>query len=174
MIINSADVDDDDDDGKLKRLGRERAGNSEHAYDDFLNNELEYGYTFTFSDEALSLLLYIKNLASLHLMHFYKTNNFQFGKIMRRKDVDMDAASKCLIETSKSPIPKCLAVVHLLKLGADANYADPATGDTALHWFSRRGSLVGVKLMVSNGADVNILNNRLRNPLMEACDTKRL
>lgn len=81
------------------------------------------------------------------------------------------ALNICLLEVCKSRRPPTKIVLHLLELGADPNCVTKKN-DTPLHWLCRRGSYNGVKYLLEVGADPSKLNNRLRNALQEACDTR--
>jgi Ankyrin repeats (3 copies) len=57
-------------------------------------------------------------------------------------------------------------------MGANPNFKDKK-GDSPLHWLARRGNYTSSVYVLAAGGNPRLLNHRARNPLMEACDTRR-
>ena len=74
--------------------------------------------------------------------------------------------SKLMTAVSNGWITK---VVSLLKKGANVNYQDPSNGETLLIKSSYLDRTNVTKLLLENGADVNIVSNYGNNALIKTC-----
>jgi len=59
----------------------------------------------------------------------------------------------------------------LIAKGVDINYLDE-DGEAAIHRFSKEGNIEAIKLLIRNGADINIENIVGATPLYIACQKK--
>ena len=141
-------------------------GVAAEAYYGFLENDRPFGYVPTcwdslsaFTDESIRSFQILLNI--------YDTSGCVplVGNKVNKKLND------CLLAVCMARLPPTGYILHLLELGADPNCRDKKN-NTPLHWLARRGAYVAIRYLLDVQADPIALNNRMRNPLMEACDSK--
>lgn len=141
-------------------------GDAAEAYYTFLENDRPFGYVPTCWDSFKEWTDEIVRSTQI-FFDIYDTS----GCVPLVGSKVNPKLNDCLMAVCMSSRPPTKYILHLLEKGADPN-CHSKNYNTPLHWLARRGAYEPIKYLIELGADPTALNNRLRNPLMEACDSK--